>query len=198
MAVAALSTAGFQAMVSASSSIPASQRAWQSLQASLAAGNLTSAQSALNAYNRINQAGSEASTATSSAASSSSSQMATDLASLGSAIGSGNVSSAQSAFATVQNDLKSSPPQAVTNAESAVTQTVQWMDDLLTLSSSGSAQQTPIDPTMAILDSAYGTSTAASAPGSTDAGTAILDSAYGSSAGTGAGDSTGGNVNVTA
>jgi hypothetical protein len=100
------------------------------------------------------------------------------MAALGGAIGSGNLTTAQSAFATVQGDLKNVPSQAVTNAETAVVQTVQWVDDLLSLSSSNSSTSAPVDPATAMLDSAYGLSTSSA---SADA-TSILDSVYGAGA----------------
>ena len=174
MTIAALSTAGFAQYVAASSNVSASQQAWQSLQQSLASGNLSAAQAAFNRYSQLNQSLSTASGSTSS----SSSQLSTDMKALGSAIGSGDLSTAQSAFATVQNDLKSTPSQAVTNAESAVNQTVQWVDDLLNLSSSNSVPAAPVDPTTAILNSAYGLN---SSSNSTDPTTSILNSAYGDS-----------------
>jgi hypothetical protein len=146
MAVAALSTAGFTQYIAASSNVSASDQAFQSLQKSLALGNLTAAQSAFNTYQQLNQ----------SASTSPASQFSTDLTALGTAIGSGDLSTAQSAFATLQSDLKSSPSQSVSNAESAAAQTVQWVDDLLNLSTSSNAPTTPADPTSAILDAAYG------------------------------------------
>jgi hypothetical protein len=184
MAIAALSTAGFSQYVAASSNVSASQQAWQSLQQSLASGNLTAAQTAFNTYSQLNQNLSSGSGSSSSSYSSGSSQLATDMKALGSAIGSGDVSTAQSAFATVANDLQSTPSQAVTNAESAVNQTVQWMDDLLNLSGSNNADATPVDPTTAILNAAYGLSPGStSADGNTtDPTTSILDSAYGDNA----------------
>jgi hypothetical protein len=108
------------------------------------------------------------------------------MAALGSALGSGDLTTAQSAFATVQNDLKSTPSQAVASAESAVAQTVAWMDDLLSLSSSNNSSAAPVDPTTAILNSAYGQNSSATGA---DPTTSILDSAYGSSAGSTAGAS---------
>ena len=176
MSVAALSTAGFSQYIAASSNVSASQQAWQSLQKSLASGNLTAAQSAFIAYNQLNQSSSRASASGSSA----SSQLSTDMKALGSAIGSGDLSTAQSAFATVQNDLKTTPSQAVANAESAVAQTVQWVDDLLNLSDSGSSYAPPVDPTTAILDSAYGMN---SSPNTTNPTVALLESKYGDGAG---------------
>jgi len=134
MTVAALSTAGFSQHISASSNVSASQQAWQTLGQSLAQGNLMAAQSAFAAYSKLNPA-----QTSSGGSSSGASQLSTDMAALGSALGSGNLSTAQSAFATVQSDLKSTPSQAVSNAETAVAQTVQWVDDLLSLSSTSSA-----------------------------------------------------------
>jgi hypothetical protein len=170
MAVAALSTAGFTQYINSLSNVTASDKAWQSLQQSLASGNLTAAQTAFNTYQQLNQ------DVASATGSSSNSQLSTDLTALGGAIGSGNLSTAQSAFATVQNDLKSAPPQSVANAEAGVAQTVQWIDDLLDLSTSNNTATTPADPTTAILDAAYGLNPTT---GSTDPTTSLLDSAYG-------------------
>jgi hypothetical protein len=89
MSVAALSTAGFSQYVAASSNVSASQQAFQSLQQSLASGNLTAAQSAFNTYQQLNQNPSAA-----SSTSSSTSQLSTDLTALGSAISSGNLTTA--------------------------------------------------------------------------------------------------------
>ena len=198
MAIAALSTAGFSQYVAASSNVSASQQAWQSLEQSLASGNLSAAQTAFNTYNQLNQ---NLSTASGNS-SSSNSQLATDMKALGSAISSGDVSTAQSAFATVQDDLKSTPSQAVTNAEAAVNQTVQWVDDLLNLSGSSSTTAAPVDPTTGILNAAYGqnpstneTDSNATDSSSTDPTASILNSAYGASA---TGDSTGTNSSTSA
>lgn len=172
MTVAALSTAGFSQYIAASSNVSGSQKAWQSLQQSLAQGNLTAAQSAFNTYSQLNPA-----PASSSGSSSATSQLSTDMAALGSAIGSGNLSTAQSAFATVESDLKSTPSQAVATAESAAAQTVQWMDDLLSLSdSSNSSSSTTVDPVTAMLNSAYGLNSTSS---TTNPMVALLESKYG-------------------
>ncbi|MGD0903280.1 MAG: hypothetical protein ABR924_10110 [Terracidiphilus sp.] len=191
MAVAALSTAGFSQYIAASSNLSASQQAWQSLEQSLALGNLTAAQSAFNTYNQLNQSSSTAS----GSGSSSSSQLATDMTALGSAIGSGDLSTAQSAFATVQNDLKTTPSQAMANAESAVAQTVQWVDDLLSLSDSSNSSSTPTDPATAILDSAYGMNPSSN---TTDPTVALLESKYGDGNGsTGSASSSGASASAS-
>jgi ribosomal protein S20 len=176
MAVVALSTAGLSQYVAASSNVSASQQAWQSLQQSLASGNLRTAQTAFNTYQDLNETPSTSTGSSSSSASSASSQLSTDMKALGSALSAGNLSTAQSAFATVANDLQSTPSQAVTNAETAVAQTVQWVDDLLNLSGSSSSSQAPVDPTTAIMDSAYGLNSSSNAM---DPTTSLLDSAYG-------------------
>jgi len=173
MTVAALSTAGFSQYIAASSNVTGSQKAWQSLEQSLAQGNLTAAQSSFNTYSQLNPE-----PASSSGSPSATSQLSTDMAALGSAIGSGNLSSAQSAFATVESDLKTTPSQAVANAESAVAQTVQWMDGLLSLSdsTSSSSSTTTTDPVTAMLDSAYGLNSSSS---TTNPEVALLESKYG-------------------
>jgi hypothetical protein len=175
MSVAALSSAGFTQYIDAASNVSASQQALQSLQQSLAAGNLTAAQIAFNAYQQLNQAVSNATGNTSTSASGS--QFTNDLNALGTAISSGNLSTAQSAFATFQSDLQASPAQSITNAVSAATQTVQWIDDLLNLTESNNdSSDTLTDPTTSILDSVYGLNTSSN---STDPTTSILDSVYG-------------------
>jgi hypothetical protein len=182
MTIAALSTAGFSQYIAASSNVSASQQAFQSLEQSLASGNLGQAQTAFNAYQQLNQAATPTSSSGSSSSTTAVSQFSTDLTALGTAIGSGNLATAQSAFTTLQGDLKSAPPQAVTNAESAVAQTVSWVDDLLNLSSNNTADATPVDPTTSILDSAYGLDSSNSS-NTTDPTTSILENAYGTSSG---------------
>jgi hypothetical protein len=185
MTIAAFSTAGFSQYIAASSNVTASQQAFQSLQQSLTAGNLGQAQAAFNAYRQLNQSATQTATpaATSSGSSSTSttttSQFSKDLTALGTAIGSGNLTTAQSAFATLQSDLKNSPSQSLTNAESAVAQTVSWVDDLLNLNGNSQQATTPVDPTTAILDNAYGLSSSSS---NTDPTTSILENAYGTGA----------------
>jgi len=180
MTIAAFSTAGFSQYIAASSNVTVSQQAFQSLQQSLTSGNLVQAQAAFNTYQQLNQS---ATTAANSSGSSSTStaaptQFSTDLTALGTAIGSGDLTTAQAAFATLQGDLKNSPSQSLTNAESAVAQTVSWVDDLLNLNGNSQQDTTPVDPTTAILDSAYGLSSSSS---NTDPTTSILENADGTS-----------------
>src|SRR5580692_6330323 len=167
MAIAALSTAGFSQYLALTSNVGASQQAWQSLQQGLASGNLTAAQTAFNSYQKLNS---------SLTGSGVSSQFATDMTALGKAIGSGAATSAQQAFATVQNDLKGAPSPAVQSAESAVAQTVNEVDELLGVENPASSSTTSVDPATSILDSAYGLSTSAI---TTDPTVALLESRYG-------------------
>ena len=172
MSVAALSTAGFSQYISATSHLDASQQAWQSLQNSLAKGNISTAQRAFNTYTHLTSA------ASASGSSSTTSQYSTDMTALGSALSAGNLSKAQSAFATVQKDLNSNPVQAIANAEIAVKQTVQWIDDLLSLANSNqsnSSSSTKVDPLAAILARAYGLS---SSNNNTDPMLTLLESKY--------------------
>lgn len=158
MAVAALSSAGLSQYINAASNLSASQQAWQTLGQSLASGNLTTAQTAFNNYQKINQNLTDASGSGSSTSTTTQSQLSKDLTALGTAIGSGKLSTAQSAYATVQSDLQTTHSQAVTAAEAAVTQSVQWVEDLFTSSNSISTTTTA-DPFASILDSAFGTGT---------------------------------------
>jgi hypothetical protein len=195
MAVAALSTAGFSQYVSASSNVSASQQAFQALQQNLAMGNLTAAKTAFDNYQQLSgstatDSGAATSSSSSPASAPASSPLATDMASLGTALNAGNLAKAQTAFATVQSDLKSTPPQAVVSAESAASQTVQWIDDLLSLTSANDAPAARVDPMTAILDSVFGLNSSTS---TTDPTTAILDSAYG----IGSAGSNGGAANPT-
>lgn len=152
MSIAALSSAGFSQYVADSSNINASQQALQALQESLAQGNLTAAQAALNTYQSLNRdlalAGGSSTPANT--------QLATDLNALGTAIDSGDLTAAQSAFATVQTDLSTTAPQAVVTAEAAAAHTVTEIEDLLSIFNSTTASTAPIDPLTEILDTAYG------------------------------------------
>jgi len=207
MSVAALSKAGFSQYISASGNLSASQQAFKSLQQSLASGNLAAAQTAFNTYNPLDQS-LTTSSSSSSSSTSSNAQLSKDMAALGTAIGSGDLNTAQSAFATVQGDLKSAPSQAVANAETAVAQTVQWVDDLLGGRSVQSLQfkqfhfhsrrpahrhsrqrlrgehiAPSADPTTSILDSAYGTgATGSSSAVATNASNAVSSGNAGSGA----------------
>ena len=171
MSIGGISAGSLSQYVSASSDLTQSQRAWQALQQSLAAGNLSAAQAAFNTYQQLNQ-----NLTNISGSSSSTTQLSTDMTALSTALSSGGLSAAQSAFATVQADMKSSPSQAMTNANAAMAQVEQWVNDLLDLSDASSSSSTSSDPTAALLQNALGQ---ASSSTSTDPATEALQSAYG-------------------
>jgi hypothetical protein len=171
MTVSALSTAGLSQFVLYSSNLNKAQKAWQSLEQSLAAGNLGAAQSAFTAYRQANQNLS----AIGAAATPANTQLASDMTALGNALGSGHLADAQSAFATVQNDLKTTPSQTTPAASAAISQAVQMVDDLITLSSASSLSTASADPTVGILSGAYGVNTSSSI---SDPATAVLHTLY--------------------
>jgi len=160
MSIAALSSAGFSQYVADSSNVTATQQALTALEQSLAEGNLTAAQAALNTYQTLNrdlaQAGGSPTPANT--------QLATDLNALGTAIDSGDLNAAQSAFTTVQTDLKSTPPQSVVTAAAAAAQTVSEIEELLSVFHSTTASAAPVDPLTQILDTAYGVNSPSNAP----------------------------------
>jgi hypothetical protein len=119
MPVAALSQAGFSKFVVPSSDIAASLRTWQYLEKNLAAGNLISAHAAFNTYQLLNRMGATAT------GHSSNPQFAADLAALGTALKSGCLGAAQSAFATVHKTLKAALRPFAANAEAASMQRIQ-------------------------------------------------------------------------
>jgi hypothetical protein len=153
MSVGAISAGSLAQDVLTSSNITQAQQAWQKVQTSLAAGDLTGAKSAFATFQQINQNLSALSATTTGT------QLSTDLSTLGSALTAGNLSSAQTAFATVQNDLKNSQSPALTNALQAESQAVQLVDGFL--SSLGPSSSSRVsDATNAALQSAYGTGSA--------------------------------------
>jgi hypothetical protein len=169
MAIGALSAGGLSQYVLASSNLTQTQQAWQTLQQSLAAGNLSAAQTAFSNYQQLTK-----NLTNISGSSSASTQLTTDMTALGTALSSGDLATAQSAFATVQNDLKSTPSQAMANANAAMAQVEGWVNNLL--DSAEPSSSSTADPTTALLQSALSPDSQST---STDPGTAALESAYG-------------------
>jgi hypothetical protein len=180
MSIGAISVGNLSQYVTSSSGLTQTQQAWQTLQQSLAAGNLTAAQSAFNSYQQLNQ-----NLTNISGSSSSTAQLTTDMTALGTALSSGSLSTAQSAFATVQADMKSSPSQAMTNANAAMAQVEGWVNDLLDLSGTSSSSSSSSDPTSGLLQSAM---SLPSSTASTDPATEALQSAYGAGTTSGTGN----------
>jgi hypothetical protein len=152
MAVSSISAASLRQYVASSSNPSQLQQALQSLQKSLAVGDLTGAQSAFQTLQQVNQ---NLVTANGSA-SPGSSQISTDLTALGSALSSGDLSGAQSAFAAVQSDFKSAASPAQILEKSLALQSEQLVQGLLnTLNSTGESSSSAPDAS-SLLASAYG------------------------------------------
>jgi len=148
MSVSPISAASLSQYVLQAGNPTQQKQALQSLQNTLASGDLNGAQSAFQTLQTLYQ------NAATASGSSLSSQLSTDLTALGSALTSGDLSTAQSAFATLQSDLKSSPSPSQTNETNAASQSLQLVDALLSTlnpSPSGTA-----NPTNSLLESVYG------------------------------------------
>jgi hypothetical protein len=154
MSITSISAAGLSQYVLQSSNSTQLKQALQTLQNSLASGDLNGAQSAFQTLQTLYQ-----NSATASGSSlSSSSQLSTDLTALGSALTSGDLSTAQSAFATLQSDLKNSPSPSQTNETNAASQSVQLVEEVLSTLNSSSASSSTSNPTNSLLESVYGSS----------------------------------------
>ncbi len=148
MSISSISAAGLSQYVLSSSNSP-QQQALQTLQSSLASGDLNSAQSAFETLQAVLQ-NSATSTGTTLSANS---QFSTDLSALGSALSSGDLSTAQSAFATVLSDLKGSASAAQVNEANAASQSLQLVEGLLSRLDSSTASSA--DNTTSLLQSVY-------------------------------------------
>jgi hypothetical protein len=92
-----------------------------------------------------------------SLSSSSPSQLSTDLAALGSALSSGDLSTAQSAFAAVHSDLNKASSPSQTNEINAASQSAQLVHELLdSLNSSSPSSSSTSNGTTSVLETVYG------------------------------------------
>jgi hypothetical protein len=171
MIVAALSTARISQQIPPTNSLTKSQQAWQTLQQSLASGNLAAAQTAFSSYQQTGQISAPA-----DANSPSNSQATMSVTALGNALSSGDLSGARTALAQAQVSMMSTPEQAVADPVAAVSQAAQRVDDMLSLSDSSSFSPTPADPTTAIEDGSFGVNTS---PNIADPATAVLNAPNG-------------------
>lgn len=109
-----------------------SQTAWQSLQRSLASGDIGAAQTALTHYTQSLAASNDSM----SALTTPSAQFMTDLTNLGSALSAGDLQGAQSVFQTAQVDQPPTLAQALATALATAAadgaQTGNWMQDMVT------------------------------------------------------------------
>jgi hypothetical protein len=150
MSVGAISAAGLGQSVLSSSGASQVQQTLQTLQNSLAAGNLNTASSQFAILQNLFQSSATAS----GSSASTNTQLSTDLTALGSALSSGDLPTAQSAFATVQNDLKNSASPTQTNEISAASQSVQLVQQILGSLDTSAASTT--DNTSSLLGQVYG------------------------------------------
>ena len=127
MTVGSISAASLSQYVLSSSQSNPLQQAMESLQDSLASGDLNGAQAAFQTLQNLNQSLENAS----GNSPSSYTQLSTDMTTLGSALSSGDLSTAQTAFAAVESDLKSSNSPSLTNEINAASQSVQMVQQLL-------------------------------------------------------------------
>lgn len=86
---------------------------------------------------------------------SSNSQLSTDLSALGSALSSGDLSTSQSAFATVLGDIKNSASPAQVNEATAASQSLQLVEGLLATLDSNTTSSSTVDNTTSLLQSFY-------------------------------------------
>jgi hypothetical protein len=154
MTISLVSAASLGQYVLASSDSSPLQQALQTLQNSLASGDLNAAQSAFQALQQLNQGLVTAS----GSSSSSGSQLSTDLTALGSALSSGDLTTAQSAFVTVQGDLKNAASPSQTVEENAASQSVHLVEGLLSSLNSNGSSSSSSDTTNSLLESVYGNS----------------------------------------
>jgi hypothetical protein len=150
MSIGSISAADFsQAVLSSRGASPVEQTL-QSLETSLATGNLEAASNIFQNLQNLfqNAAGAGGDNAANGT------QLSTDLNALGAALSSGDLATAQSTFATVQNDLNTSPSPTQTNEINAATQSEQLVQERLEPLNSP-ASSSP-DNTSSLLNQVYG------------------------------------------
>jgi hypothetical protein len=150
MTVSSISAAGLSQFVLASSESDRLHQAFQSLQKSLASNDLSGAQWVFQTVQTLYQ-----DSLVASGSSSISSQLASDLAAVGSALNSGDLSTAQSAFATVLSDLKNTALPSQTTEANAASQSVQLVNELLDTLNPSAVSSSPTDISSSILHSVY-------------------------------------------
>jgi|CZLA01.1.fsa_nt_gi ribosomal protein S20 len=152
MTIGSISAASLSQYVLSSSNSNQLTQVMQTLQNSLASGDLNGAQSAFQSLQKLSQ-----NLATASGSSlTSSSQLSTDLTALGSALSAGDLSSAQSAFATIQSDLKSAASPSQTLETNVASQSQQLVQELLSSLGSSSSSSSTSDNTTSLLEAVYG------------------------------------------
>jgi hypothetical protein len=152
MAVDSISAASLsQYVLSTSDSNPLSQ-AMDDLQNSLGLGDLKGAQAAFQTVQNLTKS---LETVSGSSATNSS-QLSSDLVTLGSALTSDNLSSAESALTTVKSDIGSSSSPSLINETNAASQSELLVQELLSTVNVNTNSSNPSDNTTSVLDAVYG------------------------------------------
>jgi hypothetical protein len=152
MSISAISAASLSQSNLLSSDPAPLKQAIQSLQNSLASGDLNAAQSAFQELQKVNQA----LTSGEGHNSLNSSQFTSDLATLGGALSSGDLSTAQSAHTTVQADLKNTSSPALTDETNPASKSVQLVRELLSTVNVNSSSSGNSDLATSVLEQVYG------------------------------------------
>jgi hypothetical protein len=152
MNISSISAAALGQNVLASSDSGPLLQSLQALQNSLASGDLSTANSAVQTLQRLTQASATAN----GNSSSNSSQLSTDLAALGGAINTGDLSTAQSAFATIKSDLQSLSSPALTSETNAASQSEQLVAELLSTVNLNTSSASDPNSTPSVLEQVYG------------------------------------------
>ncbi|MGA7080814.1 MAG: hypothetical protein WBQ43_12115 [Terriglobales bacterium] len=152
MTVGSISAASLSQYVLSSSQSNPLQQAMESLQDSLASGDLNGAQAAFQTLQNLNQSLENAS----GNSASSYTQLSTDMTTLGSALSSGDLSTAQTAFSAVESDLKSSNSPSLTNEMNAASQSVQMVQQLLIPLNENGSSSSSSDNMTSVLERVYG------------------------------------------
>jgi hypothetical protein len=149
--ISSISAGGLSEYVFASSNSNELQQTLRALQNNLASDELNGTQSAFQKLQTLFQNSATASGSTVA----SGSQLSTDMVVLGTALSSGDVSAARSAFATVLGDIKNTALPSQVNEATAASQSLQLVQGLLSTLDSNGSSSSSTDATNTILQSVH-------------------------------------------
>lgn len=182
MSLSILSTSG----ITLAGAMSASRSAWSSLGDNISQGDLSGAQASFSVYKRL----------VSNSANNLNSQFSSDMTDLSTALTTGDLTSAETAYEAVSEDVAGDPVLSINNAASYADQVGSWLSAMMGGSSSSTSSSILANPYAYILGTAYdqldsATSSNASSYLSTvygtDSSTSYLQMVYGSNT-TGAAD----------
>ncbi|GAB7126223.1 hypothetical protein JCM19000A_07300 [Silvimonas sp. JCM 19000] len=166
--ISGLSSSSYLYSSTASDELKQRRQNYKALETALNAGDLSGAQTAYAALQAQQSSASSGSSSSGSGSNSAQQQFQTDFAALGTALSSGDISSAQSAFATLQSDRPKGPPPGGQGG-GAIQQVASDLDAVQSALSSNdlSSAKTTFSTLLQDLQTAMGSSSAsASASGS--------------------------------